>query len=410
MLKRISFFSAFLLVTLACGAGTTQPTDLLTPEPTPTDVIFPTPTPEPTVPPTATEIPPTVEVSAPIPQEGYGPDNFPANVNPLTGLVVDDATILDRRPVSVKVNNYPRSNRPQWGLSLADIVYEYYHNNEIPRFHAIFYGQNASQVGPIRSARLFDDYLVDAYDSILNYGSADFRIRDRLAASGYGNRLVVLLEGSCPPTPVCRYEPAVLNYLVSDTAELTKWVTNLGVENGRQNLDGMAFQDQVPAASQGQVDRVYIRYSYAAYSFWEYDPGLRIYYRHQDTREDIGGAGEGYALLTDRLTGYHIAADNVVVLIIPHFYNHYQPPSNGTPAVEVVDMNFVGTGKAYAFRDGQSYELEWVRPTDGSTIYLQYPDGTRWPFKPGTTWFQVMSDLTLLEKVETVWRFQFAIR
>ena len=55
----------------------------------------------------------------------------------------------NRHPVAIKINNYPRSNRPQWGLSLADIVYEYYHNNDLPRFHAIFYGNDAPVLGVI---------------------------------------------------------------------------------------------------------------------------------------------------------------------------------------------------------------------------------------------------------------------
>ena len=80
----------------------------------------------------STPLPPTVTPSpqpspTPLyPSEGYGPSNFPSNVNPLTGLQVADPTLLNRRPVLVKVSNLPRYVRPQWGLSLADIVFEYY--------------------------------------------------------------------------------------------------------------------------------------------------------------------------------------------------------------------------------------------------------------------------------------------
>ena len=82
---------------------------------------------------------------------GHGPTNFPANVDPLTGLVVSNPGLLDRRPIAIKVNIVPRSsNRPPWGLSYADIVYDYYHNDGYSRFHAIFYGSDAKLVGPIR--------------------------------------------------------------------------------------------------------------------------------------------------------------------------------------------------------------------------------------------------------------------
>jgi len=90
----------------------------------------------------------------------YGPDNFPANVNPLTGLEVADASILERRPIMIKVSNFPREGRPHAGLSAADIVFDYYTGEGANRFLALFYGTDSEQIGPIRSGRLIDRYLV----------------------------------------------------------------------------------------------------------------------------------------------------------------------------------------------------------------------------------------------------------
>jgi hypothetical protein len=47
-------------------------------------------------------------------------------INPLTGLPAADPALLDRRPVMVKVSNFPRLGRPHAGLSFADIVFDYY--------------------------------------------------------------------------------------------------------------------------------------------------------------------------------------------------------------------------------------------------------------------------------------------
>src|SRR5688572_23272367 len=46
--------------------------------------------------------------------------------NPLTGLPVNIPSLLERRPIAIKVGNSPDYVRPQSGLSLADVVYEYY--------------------------------------------------------------------------------------------------------------------------------------------------------------------------------------------------------------------------------------------------------------------------------------------
>jgi len=55
------------------------------------------------------------------------------------------------------------------------------------------------------------------------------------------------------------------------------------------------------------------------------------------------------------------------------------------------------------------YELQWVRPPTDELVYLIFPDGSRYSFKPGTTWFEVVSQDTLLEKTDQAWRFLFTI-
>ena len=122
----------------------------------------------------------------------------------------------------------------------------------------------------------------------------------------------------------------------------------------------------------------------------------------------IGNRGKAYAPLTDRLTGQQVAADNVVVLYIDHFHNFYSPATDTEPIIEIGDMDFSGHAPAYAFRDGQVYSLEWVREK-GLLLYLVDSSGQRFPFKPGTTWFQVVTDETQLITDEEGWRFEFVL-
>ena len=85
----------------------------------------------------------------------YGPVRFPDWINPLTGLQPADPSRLNRRPMVIKVSNFPRSIRPQWGLSLADHVYEYYLEFGLTRFAAVYLGNDTQRVGPVRSAGCF---------------------------------------------------------------------------------------------------------------------------------------------------------------------------------------------------------------------------------------------------------------
>jgi hypothetical protein len=288
-------------------------------------------------------------------------------------------------------------------LSLADIVYDYYHNGGYSRFHAIFYGNNANLVGPIRSGRMLDYELVHMYQSILAYGSADALINQRFFNSDFSDRLI--LEGNpspCPPTatdPMCRFEPATYDLLLGDTAMMTAYATSHGVSNGRQNLDGMTFNPAIQANSLAG-NQVYVRYSGDNYTRWDYDPTAGKYLRFQDNTFDTG-QGEEYTPLTDRLNKQQISASNVVVLLVRHEF--YQQPPN-----EIIDILLSGTGTAYAFRDGQMYQLVWNRPNINSVLYLTYPDGTTFAFKPGTTWFQVVGISTQATQENTgAWRFNF---
>ncbi len=350
----------------------------------------PSATPSPTIQPTDTPVP-----TATLPPQDYGPANFPPNVNPLTGLPAANPALLERRPVAVKVQIFPRGQRPPWGISLADIVFDYYQNNGLTRFNAIFYGNNAEQVGPVRSARYFDDNIVRMYKAIFAFGGADRRVLARLFNADYANRLV--LEGSDAYPALMRLDPNGFNYLIANTAEIGRYAASKGVDNVRQNLEGMTFQFQPPAGGKPGV-QIFNRYSISAYNRWDYDPASGRYLRSQDTQEDTTGQDEAYAPLTDRLNGAHVSANNVVILLAAH------SPDEGSATR--IDINLTGSGKAYAFRDGLIYEVQWERPASDAVLRLSM-DGAPFPFKQGNTWFQVMGQYTRVEEKSLgVWRFE----
>lgn len=401
-------FIGIIITLLLVGCGPTKANPNTTSLPSGIPVVNtntpspqPTKTSTPTLTPTVTQTPLPTATSTPV---VYGPNNFPQNVDPLTGLVASNANLLNRRPVAVKVNVVPRTNnRPPWGLSFADIVYDYYHNDGYSRFHAIFLGNDASMVGPIRSGRLLDYELIHMYQSIFAYGSADALINHRLLNSDFSDR--VMLEGSeatCPPTgspPFCRFGPSTYDILLSDTAKMTAYITKIGVSNGRQNLDGMSFNSSVPTGGVAGT-QLYVRYSGDNYTRWDYNPLTDKYLRFQDKVFDTG-QGEEYEPLIDRLNNQQNSADNVVVILARHEF-FQEPPA------EIIEILLSGTGTAYAFRDGQMYQVEWNRPTTNSVLSLSYSDGTPFPFKPGNTWFQVVGVSTLANKEsDGVYRFNF---
>ena len=400
-------FGVGLILSGCSVLGLAQPTATPTTIPSATPTLTDTPTLTP-IPPTDTPTPTPTITLTPTPDypiQGYGPTNFPVNINPLTGLKVSDPSFLERRPVAIKVNIVPREpTRPPWGLSFADIVYEFYHNDGYTRFHSIFLGDASTEVGPIRSARLPDDYLIRMYKSIFAYGSADPTINYRLFGADYSNRLI--LEGGrrglCPPTdttPLCRFDPNGYDLLLGGTEEIHAFAQSQGIDDTRQNLDGSFFLLQTPETGKSGK-QVTTRYSGDSYNRWDYDSAAGKYYRSQDNVYDLGN-GEEFAPLIDRVNNEQVSAENVIILMMTHSY-YRKPPS------EIVDIQFQGTGKAYAFRDGNVYDLQWNIPTVGSMITLTFPDGSSYPYKPGKTWFQVVGQYSTVSEPETgSWRFDF---
>lgn len=420
-MKRIAFIlAAMLLLLTACAI--TRPSQQLptiaatiaiptTPVPTmtktATSTLMPTKT---RVPPTPT---PTLTPTPAYPPVGRGPTGFAPGVNPLTGIEVKDAALLNRRPMVIKVENLPRAHRPQWGLSLADIVYEYYTEQGATRFAAVYYGNDAERVGPIRSGRFFDSNIVEMYKAVFIYGSAYPPVQSRFYNSIFAGRLILETNRSCPA--LCRYDPNGENLLVADTTAMDEHLAMLGVDNQPQNLDGMFFKMQPPDGGEMAV-QVFVRYSGAIYNRWDYDALTGRYLRFADKEDDVNRTNEVYEAQNDRLTGSPIAAQNVVTICVPHAY--FVKNEEG----EVLDILLTntagsymscdgqtysgGSGPAYVARDGKMYKVTWSRPNRDSVLTLLNSDGTPFPFKPGQTWIEVIGASSGVEsKIVGSWRF-----
>lgn len=353
--------------------------------------------------PTATAAP-TLTFTPAYPPLGRGPTGFASGIDPFTGLEVANSDLLNRRPIVIKVENIPRAHRPQWGLTLADLVYEYYTEQGATRFAAVFYGNDAERVGPIRSGRFFDVNIVQMYKAIFIYGSAWTDVQKRFFDSDFSSRLILETLQSCPA--LCRYDPNGQNLLVANTAALPDYLKTRSVDNQPQNQDGMFFRMQVPNGGDPAA-QVFLRYSGAIYNRWDYDAVTGRYLRFADKQDDVNRNNEVYEQLTDRLTNRPVTAENVVTLCVPH---EYYIKSEEGEVIDIIMDNRVasyagcdgkmytgGSGPAYIARDGKMYAVTWRRAKPDSALTLVGADGQPFPFKPGQTWFEVIGASSKVE-------------
>lgn len=379
---------------------TPTPTETATAVPTPipatatwTPALTPTPNAEPTPTETASSVQAPVTRAGSSQQATATPTAQPASgvteINPLTGLPVA-AQKLNRRPLGVKIANFPFDARPQSGLSLADVVIEHEAEAYLTRFTAIFWGSDISELGPVRSLRLIDGELMSIFKSTLvasgGHPVVKLRIGEKSWSEGY-KRIV------CPEEPFLgdggtlhrlsktdrRYELT----LYGDTASLWNLETNRGV-NYRPDYQGMWTFDETAPAGGTEATHLQIVYK-PTYSIAEYryDAGTRTYKRF-----DVGQA------TIDAMTGRQIAPANVLVL----FANHV----NSDIAADQHDPNNIwysiiiqlwGSGSGKLMRDGRVYDIRWVREnaqqSNDALIFLD-SSGSKIPLRPGTTWIQLV--------------------
>jgi hypothetical protein len=313
-------------------------------------------------------------------------------VNPLTGLEVADPSRLDRRPVMIKVSNYPAYLRPHSGLSFADMVWEYYIGVGMTRFLALYYGGDAPQIGPVRSGRLIDPQIVQMYGGLLGLVGADSYVW-RVIKEEIPGRYVTERPPTCPA--LCR--ESAEHSVFANSSAFSEYVEEIGLDNERPDLSGMVFDPETPEGGQ-KADSIWIYISYYDQVRWEFDDGSGVYLRFQET--DQGDGTVVLSPLTDRLTGEQLQFDNVVVLFTSHA--ELKP--------ELIDMDLIHSDRrrALILRDGLIFEASYSAVSTTTPLRFYDQGGNPFPFRQGTTWFLIVGDDSLLEEMEPgAWKMRF---
>jgi hypothetical protein len=321
----------------------------------------------------------TVTATPPSPTQAVSPLDFPPGVNPLTGLPVDDPSVLDRRPLAIKISNAPDIVRPQAGIGAADLVFEHYVEGHLTRFTAIFWTNTPPRVGSIRSARLIDLELLPMYGALFSYSGASEPIRQLIAAAPFAPRAY---EGVSVGEPLYYRDPTieaphnlfVIPAAVWDRAERE------GIDTSPTYTNGMAFLNAPPAAAR-PANRLTIDYGPELVS-WQYDAETGRYERFVD--------GEPHR---DANTGEQISAANVVVIYAFHEEDTSIVESEWQGRKDYsIHIQLMAFGPVKIFRDGRFTQGYWGRWEENSMLSFWTDRGLseRLYLKPGNTWFQVV--------------------
>lgn len=324
-------------------------------------------------------------------------DAEPEVINPLTGLPVRDAARLDRRPVMVKVSNYPRNGRPHAGLSFADLVFDYYIGSGTNRFLALFYGQDSESIGPVRSGRRVDAQLVMLYSGILGYGSADESTDEELN-NRLGSYAISHLEAPCPA--FCGKDTHDATGVFANSAAISDYADSIGLENGKPDLPGMAFDARAPNG--GKVgEKLTVLFNVFNRGEWRYDPSVGKYLRWIEYMEDEESGEYEMIPLVDRVTGQQLAFSNVIIIFAEY--------TELAPSAHQIAIWANDNGQpAYFFRDGQVFSGSWRAGNDTDPMQFFREDGSPMPLKPGNSWIVIAGlSSTYMETQPGEWEMFF---
>ena len=302
----------------------------------------------------------------------FGPDR-----NPLTGELVDDPELLQRRPLAIKISNAPPSYvRPQSSLNSADWVFEHTTEGSITRFTLILYGNDVAQVGPIRSARLIDVELPAMYDAALAFSGASVGVNQRLNAADFASRII---RSADPGYYRTGEDKPFEHTLYGRPAIFRQGLEALGL-NTQPTFNGLLTFTSEPPAGGTPASSVAIDYQWETVE-WRYDAGNGRYYRW--------AAGEPHL---DGNTGEQVSAANIVVIAPFHVEDATicEQITNGVCTHLSVQIQLWGSGTGIILRNGQQFPVTWHREGRNDLLTFTDADGNPFPLQIGNTWVQLV--------------------
>ncbi len=373
----------------ACGGSSTSPntrpaSSTARPIVKPTDRATKTPNvpPSPTLPPTPTPDSRVIDLTA-------------TDVNPLTGEKVSDPTVLNRRPLAIKIgDSWEAGVRPQAGASFADWVFEHESEGGIPRWTAIFYTNTPDRVGGTRSCRIIDNEIPAIFKSLLacsgmSGGTREFYLKPsdinqekRFFTPDFGDYTPMFYRSDSAPIP---------HNLMVVPAEIWKEADKRG-SNTKPDLSGLTFSTQ-PLSPGRPTGEMKLKYG-SETELWKYDP-------ESTTCGSIKGCWLRWSAgvpHTDALNGQQLSAANVIVVYANHVEDkRYLEEDYGAFQAFGLQIQIWNDGSVRLFRDGQEFGGKWVRINRDDMLTYVDPDGKPIPLKPGKTWVEVVNLGTPLE-------------
>jgi hypothetical protein len=267
------------------------------------------------------------------------------------------------------------------------------------------------EVGPVRSARLSDAWIVPQYDGLLYFSGMNSEVRSRLKRADvtFGPSGDLLHRVSFRRSPHNLYMDVTGAYKAAKKNDIeikrelkplyfgferttdgaisgaaivpiitqttsgsaaSAPVSSAGIASGSAAASGAAVQP-LPGFTGESAKSVSL--DFYAEAKWEWDDEKKVWLRYTSGEKHL-----------DAATEEQVYTDNVVVM-----YASYTQASKLDPAGNpTYDTDLGGEGEAMLFRDGFVYRCTWKADKDTPPALID-ENGVQLPLKQGKTWFEV---------------------
>jgi hypothetical protein len=283
--------------------------------------------------------------------------------NPLTGAQLD-GTSADR-VVAVKVDNSPDAG-PPIGIQDAELIIEAPVEGGLTRLTAMFFENEPTAIGPIRSVRPVDaDLLAPWRPFLVTTGGQDFVYREILAAG-----VSILDEGTDGLfQQIERRQP----YHLVATIPLIE----VEAGEGAPPVAALPFGDgEFSGESAASVS---IPYSGLADVGWQYDEASGQYNRLVN-----GEPFQIYPEYDAELTGF--STDTVIVLKAAQRSAGY----TDSAGADVPTFDVIGFGDVMVFHGGQVVTGQWLRAAQSDGWVFLDDSGAQFTVPIGSVWMEVV--------------------
>lgn len=300
---------------------------------------------------------------------------------PLTGMPLAGGS-AEKRPLYVKIDNNPHA-RPHYGITRADMVYEWLVEGLTTRLAAVFQSKDPTVIGSVRSARMTDAPVVPSAGAAFVYSGGGpeelMRIHyDAAVAARY-----IDLSPSYGWGYRVGFREAPYNYFTTYAA-LRSALAEAPEGDQPVSIPSWDFlpssaTDPLAGGFAASADATAVTIPYRALFGvnYRYDPASHTYARFDDGVREVDGE-----------TGQAVAAKNIVVIQTEvHFTTEFGLDPAGNPKL---DMTLTGTGKGSVFRDGKRMDVTWVRPDIFDVFTLRTDKGDAVRLAPGQTWVHII--------------------